>query len=94
MVWILLKPTEIAQKIDLLIKVPDVAPAIVEKMRTLQMCPIKKITPRTTVGTTPLEIQNQSFLSFVLMKKFQYFFNPLLILESFEGLQVRKMTKF
>ena len=41
-VWILLKPTEIAQKIDLLIKVPDVAPATVEKMRSLQMCRIKK----------------------------------------------------
>ena len=32
-----------------------------------------------TVGTTPLEIQNQSFLSFVLMKKFQDITNPPLI---------------
>ena len=44
-VWILLKPTEIAQKIDLLINVPDVAPSTVEKKRSLQMCRIKKITP-------------------------------------------------
>ena len=44
-VWILLNPTEFAQKIDLLIKVPDVAPSTVEKMRSLQMCRINKITP-------------------------------------------------
>ena len=43
-VWILLNPTEFAQKIDLLINVPDVAPSTVEKMRSLQMCRIKKIT--------------------------------------------------
>ena len=40
-----LNPTEFAQNIDLLINVPDVAPSTVEKMRSLQMCPIKKITP-------------------------------------------------
>ena len=44
-VWILLNPTEFAQKIDLLIKVPDVAPSTVEKMRSLQICRIKKIMP-------------------------------------------------
>ena len=44
-VWILLNPTEFAQNIDLLINVPDVAPSTVEKMRSLQMCRIKKITP-------------------------------------------------
>ena len=43
-VWILVNPTEFAQKIDLLIKVPDVAPSTVKKMRSLQMCRIKKIT--------------------------------------------------
>ena len=32
-----------------------------------------------TVGTTPSEIQNQSFLSFVLMEKFQHFSSPTLI---------------
>ena len=46
-VWILLNPSEFAQNIDLLINVPDVAPSTVEKMRSLQMCRIKKITPRT-----------------------------------------------
>ena len=45
LVWILLNPTEFAQKIDLLINVPDVAPSTVEKKRSLQMCQIKKITP-------------------------------------------------
>ena len=44
-VWILLNPTKFAQKIDLLIKVPDVAPSTVEKKRFLQMCQIKKVTP-------------------------------------------------
>ena len=44
-VWILLNPTEFSQKIDLLIKVTDVAPSTVEKMRSLQICRIKKITP-------------------------------------------------
>ena len=43
-VWILLNPTEFAQKIDLLIKVPDVVPSTVEKMRSLKICQIKKIT--------------------------------------------------
>ena len=31
MVWTLLNPTEFAQKIDLLLKVPDVAPSTAEK---------------------------------------------------------------
>ena len=44
-VLILLNPTEFAKKIDLLIKVPDVAPSTVEKKRFLQMCQIKKVTP-------------------------------------------------
>ena len=47
MVWILLNPIDFAQKNDFLIKVPDVAPSTVEKMRSLQMCRIKKITPLT-----------------------------------------------
>ena len=46
-VWTLLNPTEFAQKIDLLLKVPDVAPSTAEKMTSLQMCWIKKIPPRT-----------------------------------------------
>ena len=47
MVWILLNPTEFAQNIDLLLKVPDVAPSTAEEMTSLQICRIKKITPRT-----------------------------------------------
>ena len=43
LVSILLKPTEFAQKIDFLIKVLDVAPSNVEKMRSLKICRIKKI---------------------------------------------------
>ena len=46
-VWTLLNPTEFAQKIDLLLKVPDVAPSTAEKMTSLQICWIKKLTPRT-----------------------------------------------
>ena len=45
MVLILLNPTEFAQKIDLLVKVPDVVPSTDEKMRSLQMRQIKNITP-------------------------------------------------
>ena len=43
----LLNPTEFVQKIDLLLKVPlpDVAPSSDEKMKSLQMCRIKKIMP-------------------------------------------------
>ena len=44
-VLILLNPTEFAQIIDLLINVPDLAPSTIEKMRSLQMCRFKKITP-------------------------------------------------
>ena len=44
-VLILLNPTEFAQIIDLLINVPDLVPSTIEKMRSLQMCQIKKITP-------------------------------------------------
>ena len=44
-VWILLNPTEFDQKIDFLIKVPDVAPSTVKKMRSLKICRIKKIMP-------------------------------------------------
>ena len=39
-VWILLNPTEFAQKIDLLLKVLDVAPSTAEKMTSLQICRI------------------------------------------------------
>ena len=45
MVWILLNLIEFAQKNNFLIKVPDVAPSTVEKMRSLKICQIKKITP-------------------------------------------------
>ena len=46
MVWTLLNPTEFAQKIDLLLKVPDVAPSTAEKITSLQIRRIKKLTPR------------------------------------------------
>ena len=40
----------------------------------------EEIPPWTiTVGTTPSEIQDQIFLSFVLMNRFQYISNPPLI---------------
>ena len=42
-VLILLNPTEFDQKIDFLIKVPDVTPSTVKKMRSLKTCRIKKI---------------------------------------------------
>ena len=38
-----MNPSEFAQKIDLLIKVLDVAPSTDEKIIFLQMCQIKKI---------------------------------------------------
>ena len=37
MVWTLLNPTEFAQKIDLLLKVPDVALSTAENMTSLQI---------------------------------------------------------
>ena len=43
-VWILLNPIKFAKKIDLLIKVPDVEPYTVEKMRSPKICRINKIT--------------------------------------------------
>ena len=46
-IWTQLNPTEFAQKIDLLLKVPDVAPSTAEKLTSLQMCRIKIITPHT-----------------------------------------------
>ena len=39
-IWTLLNPTEFAKKIDLLLKVPDVAPSTAEKITSLQVCPI------------------------------------------------------
>ena len=42
MVWILLKPSEFAQKIDLLIKVLDVAPSTVEKKDPFKCVESKK----------------------------------------------------
>ena len=41
-VWPLLNPTEFSQKINLLLKVPDVAPSTNEKMTCHQMCQIHK----------------------------------------------------
>ena len=52
MVWILSNQTEFAQKIDFLMKVPEVAPSTAEKMIPLQMYQIKENNATFTLKTT------------------------------------------
>ena len=61
-----MNPTEFAQKIDLLIKVLDVAPSNDEKIIFLQMCQIKKL-------LTILILKLFETVNFAFMKTFDFF---------------------
>ena len=61
----MLNPTKFANEIDLLIKVPDVAPSTDEKITFLQMCQIKKI-------VTILLFKLFETINFAFMKTFDF----------------------